>query len=664
MNSAGSRSIRFRIISLVTLIFAPLIVLFALVTFSLATANRAAIESQRHYSAHELSAAVDRDFVELKGELTGIAVTIGSRSSSDLEFDNRLAKRAKFARILRIWSFSSNGSPIELFTDTIPNSAKRSLTSDFIARVFAGNSAVSEVSGEGMENATVVMAVPVFDESNSVESGLAAEVSVSIFNNVFGDASMKNTWVAGVVDQSGKFVARSMEADQRVGTAARPQLAVVSSGVATSGIFENITLEGTQVLSSFERSPITGWTSVVAVTQSELTAPLQQAMVYTFLGGLVAFGLAILATAMMASRIAKPVANLSRYATSLAQGQKVEPEKYRITEIENVRESLNVAMTKSARLSTLIASSGDAIIGVGRDGNIDAWNKGAEVLFGYTADEIIGKPKSILVPEGLRPEFDAQRPKILAGEIVRAESVRLSRDGRRIDIEFVDAPITDSFGVTKGYSTIIRDISERTAARQHRQLLMRELAHRTKNQLAVIQSIAHQTERSSSSLKGFITAFNGRIQGLSASHDILAKQQWQAIPIHELVKSQVGVLVSDIDKSVVISGPDIALTPVHAEALGLALHELTTNSIKYGALKVDRGRVAINWHISDASGVAQVFFEWLESGGPIIKKPPVRRGFGTRVLNNIVAISLGGKAHTDYRPDGLHWHVTWDLKTS
>ncbi|HEY4995792.1 MAG TPA: hypothetical protein VII21_05810, partial [Aestuariivirga sp.] len=73
--------------------------------------------------------------------------------------------------------------------------------------------------------------------------------------------------------------------------------------------------------------------------------------------------------------------------------------------------------------------------------------------------------------------------------------------------------------------------------------------------------------------------------------------------------------------------------------------------------------VAINWHISDASGVAQVFFEWLESGGPIIKKPPMRRGFGTRVLNNIVAISLGGKAHTDYRPDGLHWHVTWDLKT-
>lgn len=663
MNSVGSRSIKFRIIALVALIIAPLLVVFALITLSLATANRAAIESQRHYSAHELSAAVDRDFVELKGELSGIAIAIGSRSSANLEFDQQLAKKAKFARIMKIWSFSSNGTPIEQFTDTLADSRNYNLTSDFISRVFDGKSTVSEVSGEGMENATIVMAVPVFSESNTVESGLAAEVSMSVFNHTFGDAGMSNSWVAAVVDQNGHFVARSVDAETRVGTTARPELGVVARGVATSGTFKNVTWEGISALNSFERSPLTGWTSVVAVPQSELTAPFQRAMAYTLLGGLAALSLSIFAATMMAARIAQPVVNLSRYATALAQGQKVEPEKYRITEIENVKTSLNMAMAKSARLTALVASSGDAIVGVGLDGNIEAWNKGAETLFGYSAEDIIGKPKSILVPEGLRPEFDAQRPKILAGEIVRAESVRLSRDGRRIDIEFVDAPIIDSFGATKGYSTIIRDISERAAARQHRQLLMRELAHRTKNQLAVIQSIAHQTERNSTSLSGFVLAFNGRIQGLAASHDILAKQQWKAIPIYELVKSQVAVLVSDIDRSVVMSGPDIALTPVHAEALGLALHELTTNSIKYGALKVARGRVAIKWRISDDSGPAQVFFEWLETGGPKIKKPPARRGFGTRVLNNIVAISLGGKAQTAYKPDGLHWQVVWEFKT-
>ncbi|MEP6826665.1 MAG: HWE histidine kinase domain-containing protein, partial [Aestuariivirga sp.] len=608
------------------------------------------------------STALDRIFVELKGELTGIAVSVAPSSLANLEFQQELAKKAKFARFMRIWRFSSNGTIAEQFTDTAPASLNHSLTTDFISRVFAGEYALSEVRGEGLGNATIVIAVPVFSESNNVESGLAAEVSMSVFNHVFDDAGMSKSWVAAVVDQNGLFVARNVDAENRVGTTARPELGVAARGVATSGTFENVTWEGIPALNSFERSPITQWTSVVAVAKSELAAPVQQALAYTLLEGLAAVGLSLLAAAMMAARIAKPVANLSRYATSLAQGQKVEPEKYHIIEIENVRASLNRAMATSARLSTLVASSGDAIIGVSLDGKIEAWSKGAETLFGYTADDIIGKPKSILVPGDLRPEFDAQRPKILAGEIVRAESVRLSRDGRRIDVEFVDAPITDSFGATTGYSTIIRDISERTAARDHRQLLMRELAHRTKNQLAIIQSIAHQTKRNSSSLNGFIAAFNGRIQGLATSHDILAKQQWQAIPISELVKSQVAVLVSEFDKSIEISGPDIALSAIHAEALGLALHELTTNSMKYGALSVAKGHVTITWRVTNVSGPVQVFFEWQEAGGPKIKRPPTRRGFGTRVLNNIVALSLGGEAHMDYRPDGFYWQVVWDLK--
>ena len=663
MSSAGSRSIKFRIIVLVALIIAPLLIMFAVVTWSLATANRTAIESQRHNSAHELSAAVDREFVELKGELTGIAVSVASRSSANIGFDQQLAKKAKFARFMRIWRFSSNGIMTEQFTDTEPGSLFPYLATDFVSRVFAGGYAVSEVRGEGMENATIVIAVPVFSESNTVESGLAAEVSVSVFNHTFDDADMSKSWVAAVVDQNGHFVARSVDAENRVGTAARAELGVAARGVDRAGTFKNVTWEGIPALNSFERSPLTQWTSVVAVASSELAAPFQQALVYILLGGLAAAGLSLLAAVTMAARIANPVSNLSRYATALAQGQKVEPEKYHITEIENVRTSLNKAMAISARLTALVASSGDAIIGVGLTGKIEAWNKGAETLFGYVPDEVIGKSKSILVPEDLRPEFDAQRPKILAGEIVRAESVRLSRDGRRIAVEFVDAPITDSFGRTIGYSTIIRDISERTAAREHRQLLLRELAHRTKNQLAVIQSIAHQTQRNSSSLNGFIAAFNGRIQGLAASHDILAKQQWQAIPISELVKSQVTVLVSEYDKSIVLSGPDIALSAVHAEALGLALHELTTNSMKYGALSTDKGRVAITWRVTNVSGPVRVFFEWQETGGPIIKKPPVRHGFGTRVLNNIVALSLGGEAHMDYRPSGLYWQVTWELKT-
>ena len=662
MSLIDSRSIKFRIMALVALIIAPLLIVFGLVTLSLAQANRAAIEAQRYNSAHELSAAVDRDYVELKGVLTGIAILVGSHHTSSLAVDQQLARKAGLAQILGMWSFSLIGSPTELFADSPPSVRNHNLDGDFIAHVFAGESVVSDVRGEGMDKAIIVIAVPVFGANNTVESGLAAEVSVSVFKHAFEDAGMRNSWVAAVVDQRGHFVARSLDSESRVGTAARSALATAAQSAAISGTFENVTLEGTPVLNSFVRSPLTRWTSVVAVAKTELEVPLQNALTYTLLGGLAALGLSIIAATMMAARIANPVTNLSRYALALAQGQKVEPEKHRITEIENVRVSLNQAMAKSARLTALVASSGDAIIGVDLEDKMEAWNRGAEILLGYDARDIIGKPKSLLIPEELLSEFNDQRGKVLAGEVIRAESVRLSRDGNRIDVEFVAAPITDSFGTTIGYSTTIRDISERTAAREHRQLLMRELAHRTKNQLAIIQSIAQQTRRNSSSLDGFITTFNGRIQGLAASHDILAKQQWQAIPINELVRSQVRVLVSEIDKSIVMSGPHIALTAIHAEALGLALHELTTNSIKYGALSSARGRVAITWHLKNVSGSDQVLFEWQESGGPKIKKQPTSQGFGSRVLDKIVALSLNGETLTEYRPDGLYWRVIWELK--
>ena len=660
MNSSGNRSIKFRIIALVALIIVPILIVFALVTLSLVTGNRSAIESQRQKSAHEISSSMDRSFVELKGELVGIAVSIASDSSSHQVFDQQLTNRVGFARILRLWTFSANGTTTEKFVDVIPNSPIHNLSSNFVSRVFASKFAVSEVQGEGMGNATIVIGVPVYRKENIVDTGLAAEVSVSIFNHAFDDAGMSKNWVAAVVDQTGNFVARSLNAESKVGTKARPELALASRQAASTGTFENVTLEGTPVLNSFERSPLTEWTSVVAIAKTELAAPFRRALIYTVLGGLGALGLSIFVASTMAATIAKPVANLSRYATSLAQGEKVEPEKSHITEIENVRSSLDSAMAKSARLNALIASSGDAIIGVDLEGRIQAWNIGAEALFGYSVDDIIGKPKSILVPNDLRAEFDVQRPKILAGEVIRAESVRLSRDGQRIDVEFVDAPIKDSSGATSGYSTIIRDISERKAARDHRQLLLRELGHRTKNQLAIIQAIARQTQRNSTSPNGFITAFNGRIQGLSASHDILAKQHWQDIPIRELVKSQVAVLVSEIDIPFAISGPAIALTAIHAEALGLALHELTMNAIKFGALSVAQGRVKIQWRITNVSGPAQIFFDWQEAGGPMIKKPPVRQGFGTRVLNNMAALSLSGKSQLEYRPQGLYWRAEWE----
>ena len=662
MKSTPSRSIRFRVVALAAIIIVPLIIALVWVAMNQAGMTRTLIELQRKDLSHELSRAIDRDFVELKGTLIGIANTFESDKFDQSMSYTPLVNSSRFGKILALWSFAPDGSTIKELGYLSANSTGHKLPKELVSQVVGGGAGVSSVVGEGMANANVVIAVPVYDQNNIIVSGLAAEVSVSFFDHAFKDVGMKMNWVAAVVDRNGRFVARSVDAVKRVGTAARPELAVVAQGNQTSGTFENVTLEGTPVLNSFERSLLTDWTTVMAVPKSELAAPLQLALTYSVLGGLAALALSILAAIIMAARISVPVTNLSQYAAALAEGETVVEEQYHITEIENVRNSLNEVMAKSARLATIVSSSGDAIIQVDGQGNIENWNKGAETIFGYASDEIIGKPKSILVPKALISEFESQRPKVLAGEVVRSESLRLTKSGQKIDVEFVDAPIIGPYGENIGYSTMIKDISERRAASDHRQFLMQELAHRTKNQLAIIQSIAQQTKRSASTLDDFISAFNDRLQGLAASHNILAKQQWKEIPLRELVRSQIGVLLVDIDKSVDISGPEIVLNAVQAESLGLSLHELTTNSLKHGALSVVGGRISVSWNSLDKTDTPKVVFEWEESGGPEIKKAPSRQGFGSKVLNTLTAVSLGGDAQTEFRPRGLYWRLTWQLK--
>lgn len=660
---ADSRSIKFRIVALVVTIVAPLIVLFTLVTMDLAAANRATIELQRQSTTHELSASVDRKFLELRGVLNGIALSLASQTAISMQFDQPLAQKAKIAQIVDLWRFDATANVKEKFMDGPQSLLRHALSNDLIAQVFSGQSSVSRVNGVGFDSATIIIAVPVFQNSNTVTSGLAAEIKVSYFAQVFKEAGMKDHWVAAVVDQDGNFIARSLDGNKRVGTPSRPEIIAAAKKQESSGTFENVTSEGLSVLNSYLRSPITQWTSIVAVSKAELDAPMQRALTYMLIGSLGALALSLLAAMVFAARIARPIANLSRYVTSLAEGKTIVPEKYKISEIETVRVSLDHAMAKSARLVALVAASGDAIVSAGLDDKIQDWNNGAEKLFGYSAQDIIGMNKSILVPKESMSNFRAQRAQILKGEVIRGETVYLKKDSTRVDVELVIAPIKDARRAITGYSTTIRDISERTAARDHRLLLMRELAHRTKNQLAIIQSIAQQTSRNATTIDSFISAFNGRIQGLSASHDILSKQHWQAIPLHELVRSQMSVLTEELDKSVKLNGPEIALNAVHAEALGLALHELTTNSIKYGALSKSSGKVAVTWTVIHHDSSPHVLFEWRESHGPRIKKRPTREGFGSKVLNHIVAISLGGKSHSEFLSEGFSWTVKWQLKT-
>ena len=214
----------------------------------------------------------------------------------------------------------------------------------------------------------------------------------------------------------------------------------------------------------------------------------------------------------------------------------------------------------------------------------------------------------------------------------------------------------DADGVALRMSGINIDITERKRDEEHIQLLMREVNHRSKNLLSLVQGIAHLT--ASTGAQDFIQRFGARIQSLSAAQDLLIRSEWKAVPLEDLVCSQLSHFADLIGTRIAITGPALSITPAASQAIGMALHELATNAAKYGSLSNGSGRVDIAWNVS-SSGVAEplLTMSWVEQGGPPVAKPQ-RRGFGSTVTSKMVEASVGGEVSVDYARAGLVWRFS------
>ena len=427
----------------------------------------------------------------------------------------------------------------------------------------------------------------------------------------------------------------------------------------------------------------------------------------------------------------------------------------------------------AARLAAIVESSEEAIIAKSLRGVITSWNKGAERLFGYSAEEMIGESIWKLIPEDGEHEEINVLNTIRTGQPVRSnESVRLHRSGRRIHVAISVSPIFNSQGMVVGASTIARDVTERKRQTEmlrenearlrlalksaragawdfdlrrrelhwspemfalygldpakgqpsremlaqrispaHRRrarkefskamlqggsftlefpiirpdgteiwtalagdvikdargraisargidqditerknwekrqaMLLRELSHRVKNTLAVVQSLARQTLRSSATPYNFVEAFEGRIRSLAASHNLLTEADWGGARLETIIRHQVAALVDDFQDRIRLRGPDVVLNAEVATQLGLVLHELATNAAKYGALSGPDGHVDIFWTTTKS----RLRLLWRERGGPRIEQPPENAGFGSTLIS-----SSALKATQRFLPEGM-----------
>ena len=303
------------------------------------------------------------------------------------------------------------------------------------------------------------------------------------------------------------------------------------------------------------------------------------------------------------------------------------------------------------QLASIVEFSDDAIVSKDLNGVINSWNAGAQHLFGYTAEETIGQPITMLMPPERRDEEPGILERIRRGErIEHYETVRMRKDGSLVDISLTVSPLRNADGKIIGASKIARDISERKRDEGRRKLLINELNHRVKNTLASVQSISSQTFRGDGGCGP--REFEQRLVALARAHDILTRESWDGADLRELAGNVIAPMCIDVGSRVDILGPRLRVRPKVALSLSMAFHELCTNAVKYGALAEGQGRVDLGWSVRSSAGENWLRIRWEESGGPAVK-PPSRTGFGTKLLERAVARELKAQVQLQFLPLGV-----------
>jgi len=310
-----------------------------------------------------------------------------------------------------------------------------------------------------------------------------------------------------------------------------------------------------------------------------------------------------------------------------------------------------------------VESSDDAILAKDLDGIITAWNAGAQRLFGYAAEEVVGKPITILIPLDRHEEEPRMLARIRAGErIGRFETVRRRKDGSLVEVSLSVSPVKDADGRIVGASKIVRDITEQRRAQERQVLLLREMSHRVKNLFALAGAVVTLSARSSASVEQLTEAVQSRLGALARAHDLTLadiRREKASTPtsLHALVRTIVSPYEETPGRRVSISGPDPAVEGHAVTGLALVFHEFATNAAKYGALSMPGGQVEVAFAVEGD----QLHLDWLERGGPPVAAAPEADGFGTWLADGTIKGQLKGDLVRRWHRDGLTIAITLPL---
>jgi PAS domain S-box-containing protein len=338
-----------------------------------------------------------------------------------------------------------------------------------------------------------------------------------------------------------------------------------------------------------------------------------------------------------------------------------------VVQLSDAMRPHGIVRERERRFRDLLDALPAAVYTTDAAGRITYYNDAAATLWGHRpplgSSEWCGSWK-LYWPDGtpLRHDECPMAVALKENRAVRGMEAAAERpDGTRVPFIPYPTPIHDETGKLVGAVNMLVDITDRKRAEEQQALLVRELHHRVKNTLATVQAIMGSTARVVDNIEDFKTALFGRIQSLSKTHLLLADEE-RAAEFIDLLRSELDAFDDGSNGRISLRGPQVTLSSQLAVSLGMAIHELTTNAAKYGALSVFGGKVEVTWSVTIEASRQTLAFDWIESGGPPVVEP-TRSGFGMRLLDFVLPGQIQAKTRIVYGRDGLRMHCVVPLPT-
>ena len=286
-------------------------------------------------------------------------------------------------------------------------------------------------------------------------------------------------------------------------------------------------------------------------------------------------------------------------------------------------------------------------------------NEQLSLITGYSREELLERTFiDITHPEDRELDLHQFRRQMVGDiDVYALEKRYVRKDGQSVWIELSASRVDDVNGMPLYGIRVAHDITEDKRAEEHQRLLINELNHRVKNTLTTVQSIVFQTLRNAPTPQDAQAALSSRLIALSKAHDVLTRESWEAASLHQIVSEAMEPFRAHGENRIKVAGSQVRLPPSMALAVAMALQELATNAVKYGALSNQTGEVEIDWSLDGTDSPAHLHLRWEESGGPPVQLPN-RRGFGTRLIERSLAGDLHGEAKIEFASSGLVCTIT------